>query len=150
MLLIFQPLTLKTKNGTLACDVADGYDTEGTRHRTLGSRCVTAQRSSKQLYSISYLNCFSLMLMEKLICYFLCECRSPQSRLSLFLTRLMTSLVVVGRSLRSPEGVCHCGRSLCRERSELSLFQSYIQCPTTPHDFIIRTFFTYFKATQSE
>jgi len=67
MPLIFQPLIQKTKSGTLACVAADGYDTEGTRHRKHGSWCVPVQRFWEQLYIISYLHWLSLNVDYKLV-----------------------------------------------------------------------------------
>lgn len=40
MLLIFRPLTPKTRSGTLACAAADGYAIGGTSRKTPGRRCV--------------------------------------------------------------------------------------------------------------
>lgn len=89
--------------------------------------------------NISYLQRVSFTFMKNFShasvnCIF--EGRSPRSRLSLFLTRLMTSPVVVGRSLRSPEGVWHCGQSLCRERSDLTSLQAYMLYNVQQHSVI--------------
>lgn len=72
MLLIFRPLTLKTRSGTLACAAADGYATGGTSHKTPGLRCV-----------LLGLICFILFGLSQVVAYspsLLCVIRSPQSR----------------------------------------------------------------------